>query len=59
MVLKLDALEGGGGGKLTNPIFMYGAILRTVCRIHHKIHAVYTEIDSRKEIMDLPDRGLQ
>ena len=38
---------------------MYGAILRTLCRAHHKIHAVYTEIDSRKEIMDFLDRGLQ
>jgi hypothetical protein len=47
------------GGELANPLFMYGAILRTVCRVHHKIHAVYTEIDSRKEIMDLLDGGLQ
>jgi len=38
---------------------MYGTILRTVCCVHHKIYAVYTETDSRKEIMDLLDRGLQ
>jgi hypothetical protein len=55
MALKLDALEK----KLANPIFMYRAILRTVCRVRRKIHAVYTESDSRKEIMDLLDRGLQ
>jgi len=52
-------MHWGEGVELTNPIFMYRAILHTVCRIHHKIHAVYTEIDSRKEIMDLLDRGLQ
>jgi hypothetical protein len=55
LVLKVDALEK----KIANSLFMYGAILPTVCRVHHKIYAVYTEIDSRKQIMDLLDRGLQ
>ena len=54
MVLKSMRLKK----KLTNPIFMYGAILRTVCRVHYEINAVYTETGSRKEIMDLLDRGL-
>jgi len=48
-----------GGKKLADLIFMYGAILRRVYHVHHKIHAVYIETDSRKEIMDFLDRGLQ
>jgi hypothetical protein len=57
MVLKLDAFGGEGATRKSN--IYVGAILRTVCRAHHKIRAVYTEIDSRKEIMDLLDIGLQ
>jgi hypothetical protein len=55
MLLKLDAL----GKKRISNIYVWGLFLHTVCRFHHKTHAVYTEIDSRKQITDLLDRGLQ